>query len=270
MEQNLIIFPNIEISPNPTQNVEPDPMHSEIGGYETRILNPEAIDDCLELQKSILEKLGENQTLIHVNNSEDLKKKMSGRNSILGIFVNGKLVAQLCLTKADLSEEQKIPDHMPNLDSDNIYSVGGVLVHPDFRGHGLMSKMLSEINSFAKKKNITGLFAEVDTKNPFSFNNLLKAGFIIDRAYIDPSDGGETYLLYKDLQKNLGFSKKESESISLDIDSFDEINRKLGGNLCGVSYDRKTKTILVKGHSHNLDRNIDSQQQMLGGVYSIC
>ncbi len=152
----------------------------------------------LNLQESVLEPLGENQTLIHKQNAAGFARRFDGIHGVtLGVFVKDKngqeqLIAQQTL---ELSPDKGIPlPEQLSVSRGELGCISGFMVHPNFRGNHLTDMLLDCLQewgrtSFGKK----GFLSMADAANPFSYNVLMNRGYAIVSAYIDSADNGKTY-----------------------------------------------------------------------------
>ena len=111
--------------------------------FEFRILDESALKDVKGLQSEILDELGPEQTFITENTDEDFKGYLSGKKGkILGVYdkENGKLFGMVIL------KSSYVPDvSFDHIGDKNIYCIGGLLVHKDYRGHSIGSILISKM-----------------------------------------------------------------------------------------------------------------------------
>lgn len=233
------------------------------GGYTVRILSGNDLENIMGLQQAIVDDLGEGQTKIHVKSREDFEQKLARPNLMFGIFDGDRLVAQSCMTKENISDMPRTISRF--LNSNDSYTVEGVLVNPEYRGRGLMHHLLDYTLGVAQANGISTLHAEVDVHNPASFVSFLHKDFFIGRAYIDPSDNGETYALYHSVQNSVVF--RDSTSVNeLPINSsFEQIQRIISTGNCGVACNKENGTIVI-GRINGINQERERNQDVARGL----
>lgn len=157
------------------------------------------IKRSIRLQQRVLAVLPEHQTLIHPQNAAGFRHRNDGIHAItLGVFegyankTDPRLIGQVTLRLS--------PDPTISLCSElqhcagNLGCTEGFMVDPAYWGNGLLDKMLHCIHAIGKQEyGLTGFISCVDATNKYSYNNLLKNGYLVTSAYIDAADNGKSY-----------------------------------------------------------------------------
>lgn len=78
-----------------------------------------------------------------------------------------------------------------------------IVVHPDYRGHGLMRTLMTEAEMWAGKHGYKYLTCTVHPENSYSLNNMLALGYRIQRTM--PKYGSLRHVLRKDIPSKNNF-----------------------------------------------------------------
>lgn len=153
------------------------------------------------LQAAVLDSLPATQTLLHPRTWTGFARRRDGEHGItLGVFAgnpwdeNAPLIAQQTLL---LSADKTVP-LLDGLCANQTGCTEGYMVHPQYRGNQLTDILMHHIHCIgAEKYGLTGFMSCADASNPYSYNVMLKNGYGITAAYIDPADGGKTYAFFR-------------------------------------------------------------------------
>lgn len=134
---------------------------------------------------------------------EDLRRHVGLGFPVIGAIdnQNGRLAAVLLMTPAEKAEFGKNLDGYPkHLMASGTAVIQCVAVHPDFKGKGLMDKILKGAEQFANSHNIYELIAKVADNNKASAKGFLKAAFAPAAQGIDPKLGYDVTYWKKDCE----------------------------------------------------------------------
>ena len=87
------------------------------------------------------------------------------------------------------SSTRQLNDHLDRLPYGYAAVIGTVMVDPEYRQRGLMSRMLSDLLVAAQDRKVTELYSEVATLNQASAKGFLHHGFRCVAEGQDPDDG---------------------------------------------------------------------------------
>ena len=123
-------------------------------------------------------------------------------------------------------------------------------VHPDSRGHSLMSIVISSLMNQAQKRGRKHLLSEVDVRNTASWYSFMKEGLKIHSIGDDPRDGAVLYNMHaktKPLMKHRLSKTFNAMAAKKNADiPQNEITRQRGllkKGWHGVSYNTKQNTL---------------------------
>ena len=174
---------------------------SDAAAYDGfRVLQEEDLPHVVGLQQACIEDLGEGQTLIHPKTEDHFGTILtSGHTEMLGIWSQGVLVAQAVALFPDLQNPDT--DMMDILDRElqgvapqDVTTLAGVIVHPDFKKRGLMNDLVNEWKFNALQRGREHTLAMITDNNVPSLAGFLHAGLNIVGIRPDESDGSTVYL----------------------------------------------------------------------------
>lgn len=166
------------------------------------------LDNVLALQEKIIANLPDEQKYFTIRRSrEDFAKALSAPNlHMFGIYVGKKLVAQSLLNFPEDNNPRDIPEFANQYKNSEIAIYQAVLVDPDYRGLGLMKRMLQAREDMAVLCGKKVAICKIAANNHFSWTNALKHGMQIMAAGTDASGHKKLYL-----QKKLNSSAVQND-----------------------------------------------------------
>ena len=150
-------------------------------GAQTKILTTADIPNVAELYKTVFAELQQAKCdkFLHPLGNDEFEELISDKGSaIVGYFKDKQLVGAMYTKPFD----QNSPYFQtPSYDKDKIsYAIGGIAVHPQHRGNGIISKLtnvtVNGVEGFATQnpqQNISGLGFEISCEN---FGSLMSLG----------------------------------------------------------------------------------------------
>lgn len=114
---------------------------------------------------------------------------------IYGAFIDNKLIAWIFLSVSNRMKELK--QMIPNLDG-SCADIDGVIVLPEYRGHGLQKTLVKYLEEKAKEKGISNIIAEVTFGNVYSLRNLKDLGYE-EKTWYEKDEDIKRYILLKKL-----------------------------------------------------------------------
>lgn len=167
-----------------------------------RILEEGDLPHAVNLQQACISDLGEGQTLIHEKSEDDFGVILtSPHTQMLGIWNQGALIAQAVALFPDLQNPD--PEMMDILDRElagtdpqMVTTLGGVIVHPSFKGRGLMNDLVSAWKTDAVSRGREHALAMITDTNIPSLAGFLHGGLDMIGVRPDPEDGSTVYLAH--------------------------------------------------------------------------
>lgn len=223
--------------------------------YTVVLLNEDDIPDILALQQKVFDALPEEQKSFILPKSPEFFEQHfeKGDNAMLGIFVNGDLIAQSII----LNPSQQYPStgmvDMETVDSPETLSIiEGVLVDADYRGNNLMQKMVDHWLDYVEGIGRTHVIAEIAVDNPYSWGVFLEKGMTLHSMGTDPDDGTVLYNAHetidnireKELSGTFNYYAKKKQTL---CDEHDLKTQKelMDKGYKGVAYNRKHQKITM-------------------------
>ena len=164
-------------------------------------LNLSHLDDVMKLQQTIIDGLHPDEKhFILQRTVADYQKSLEGKSSsMIGIFDGDKLIAQTVYMLPQDNEGRDMPEFKPEIKNSELVIFEGILVDPNYRGTGLMHKMLQYVEEKALNKDRTHAIIQIAIDNPASWMSALHYGMNISKVDLDPSDGVKVIYLEKDI-----------------------------------------------------------------------
>lgn len=165
------------------------------------------LNNVLALQEKIISALPEEQKYFTLHRSkEEFAKALSSQNlHMFGIYVGKNLVAQSILNFPEDNCLRDIPEFVKEYKNSEIAIYQAVLVDPDYRGLGLMKRMLQAREDMAVLSGKKVAICKIAAANHFSWKNAIKHGMEIVTAGVDASGHEKLYL-----QKKLDLPTKKN------------------------------------------------------------
>ena len=114
---------------------------------------------------------------------------------IYGAFLDDKMIAWIFLSVSNRMKELK--QMIPNLEG-SCADIDGVIVLPEYRGHGLQKILVKHLEKMAKEKGIKNIIAEVTFGNVYSLRNLNDLGYA-EQTWYQKDENIKRYILLKKL-----------------------------------------------------------------------
>lgn len=176
------------------------------------LLNYQNLDRVEILQQIVINKLQKESKdkFLYKKERSDFENIMKSQNSfILGCFVAGELAGQIIVSQLNNDDMAEGKDYHINIDmkkrlqiNDNfkLFSIGGMIVHPDFRGRNLAKNLIAQAEHTLNKKftnEKVALLSISSSENPSSYSSLCHSGFCIISNFTSLEDGDNDYLMCK-------------------------------------------------------------------------
>lgn len=199
------------------------------------------IDAMLALQATVMNDLSaEEKSYLVPKDRAFFEKHFASDNIVLGVVVDGKLVAQAIIVNPTSKNPKTGMTDMPgNLPPEKVTVIQGVIVHPDYRGNRLMTEMVDAWLKIAQFEGRRHAIAEVSTTNHFSWSVFLKEGLHIHSIGYDPADAVYLYNMHANVKKLINARLKPA---------FNAVAPRGGKNMpCNVTNIEAQKTLIARG-----------------------
>ena len=114
---------------------------------------------------------------------------------IYGAFLDDKMIAWIFLSFSNRMKELK--QMIPKLER-SCADIDGVVVLPEYRGHGLHKILVKHLEKMAREKEIKNIIAEVTFGNVYSLRNLNDLGYE-EKTWYQKDENIKRYILLKRL-----------------------------------------------------------------------
>lgn len=171
--------------------------------YQIVLQTPADIDAILALQTTVMNDLtAEEQSYLVPKDRAFFEKHFASDNIVLGVMVDGKLVAQSIIVNPTKKNPKTGMTDMPGrIPPERVTVIQGVIVHPDFRGNRLMTEMVDAWLNIARFEGRRHAIAEVTAENHFSWAVFMKEGLQLHSIGYDDEDAVYLYNMHANVKK---------------------------------------------------------------------
>ena len=159
------------------------------------------LKNLIDLQDKIISDLrtDEQHFILHRTASDFLNALSSSSTYVFGLYDGDKLVSQSILSLPQDNEERELPEFLSERKNSEIAIYKAVLVDPQYRGRGLMKRMLQIREDTAVLNGRKIAITQIAADNPASWINALQYGMQVTKVGLDPIDNAEVIYLQKRL-----------------------------------------------------------------------
>lgn len=159
------------------------------------------LKSLIDLQDKIVADLkpDEQHFILHRTASDFLNALESLSMYVFGLYDGEKLVSQSILSLPQNGEKREISEFLSNIPNSELAVYKAVLVDPEYRGRGLMKRMLRTREEAAILNDRRIAITQIAADNPASWVNALRYGMQITKVGFDPEDNAEVIYLQKRL-----------------------------------------------------------------------
>ncbi len=170
--------------------------------FDLRCQSAQQIDDILNLQTLVIDALADSEkTFVVAKQRAFFEKHFAQGNLVLGVYHEGQLVAQSIIVNptAENSKTGMTDMALPGT-PETLTIIQGVMVHPAYRGHKLMTAMVDAWLSIAARQGRVHALAEACSDNHYSWSVFLKEGLKLHSIGYDANDNVHLYNLHAQVQ----------------------------------------------------------------------
>ena len=218
-------------------------------------LNIEHLADVLKLQDKIIAGFHEDEKHFILKRSvEDFMDALDSENThMIGIFDGDKLIAQSIFEFPQDNQKRDLGEFAGDIPNSDLVIYKATLVDKDYRGLGLMGKLLEYREMKAKQAGKKVAINQIAIDNPASWINALKNGMSIRKVDNDPEDDAKVLYLQKELdakenvcmQNDSAFSMYIGKDIHKEIPAlFNKMRYFVAKGYRGVRIDKSTNSIV--------------------------
>ncbi len=214
------------------------------------------IPAILHLQKTVMDQLGdEEQSYLVPKDRAFFEKHFASDNIVLGIKVDGQLVAQAVIVNPSAKNPKTGMTDMPGcIKPHKVTVIQGVIVHPDFRGNRLMTEMVDAWLDIARAQGRIHAIAEVTAENHFSWSVFMKEGLQLHSIGYDREDAVHLFNMHANVKKliharlapafNTAAAKTGPRSVICAANDLAQQKKLLSKGFKGVARDNRTGNII--------------------------
>ncbi|MGE5328350.1 MAG: GNAT family N-acetyltransferase [Deltaproteobacteria bacterium] len=195
--------------------------------YQIRFVDKAYLQDVIELEQFVLDKLLDKDLFAPAPNGS-YEEILNGRGILMGVFINDRLIGMSSVYYPDDDDDNIGKD--VGLKNEEIYKVVylcNAVIHPDFRGQGLINKLFSylldEVKNEGKWRYI---IATASPRNYASIKNILSAGLKIIMVKVKFANYIR-FIFYNDLENPISINQSSKiEVLNWDVEKQKELLEK--------------------------------------------
>ena len=180
------------------------------------------LKSLIDLQDKIIADLKDDEQhfILHRTASDFLNALESDSMYVFGLYDGDRLVSQSILSLPQDNDKREISEFLSNEKNSDLAVYKAVLVDPEYRGRGLMKRMLQIREDAAILNGRRIAITQIAADNPASWINALRYGMQITKVGFDPDDNAKVIYLQKNLdgQKEPKLNMQQEYSMSLGKD----------------------------------------------------
>lgn len=217
-------------------------------------LNITHLKDLLALQQKIITHFQDDEQhfILHRTAQDFLSALENPDTCVFGIFDQDKLVSQSILSLPSGTTPRELQEFAAQYPDNEIAIYKAVLVDPDYRGHGLMRRMLDVREQTAIMNGRRLAITQIAADNPASWINALRHGMKITKADFDPEDNAKVIYLQKFFNKDEQLHTDPAQNYALNLGQdvhhnvpalFGKLQHLTSKHYAGLSWDKNSNTI---------------------------
>lgn len=181
------------------------------------------LKNLIDLQDKIISdlKVDEQHFILHRTASDFLNALESPSMYVFGLYDGDKLVSQSILSLPQNDYKREISEFLSENPNNELAVYKAVLVDPEYRGRGLMKRMLRTREETAILNGRKIAITQIAADNPASWINALRYGMQITKVGYDPEDNAKVIYLQKRLDgkidPKINFDQKYEMPLGNDI-----------------------------------------------------
>lgn len=223
--------------------------------FQIKDLNIEHLADVIKLQDKIIAGFNDDEKhFILKRSAEDFIKALDSKDThMIGIFDGDKLIAQSIFDFPQDNQKRDMEEFAGDIPNSDLVIYKATLVDEDYRGMGLMSKLLEYREIKAKEVGRKVAINQIAIDNPASWINALKNGMSIRKVDRDPDDNVKVLYMQKEFDdkqdfltiKNSVFSMYIGKDIHKEIPAlFNKMRYFVARGYRGIKLDKATNSIV--------------------------
>lgn len=240
-------------------------------------LNIEHLPLVMGLQSKIIANLDKDEKHFILERSvEDFMRALSNGNThMIGVFDGDKLIAQSMFDFPQAGQNRDLSEFAGETGNEDLVIYKATLVDVDYRGRGLMQKLLAYREAKARAAGKTTAISQIAVDNPASWINALKNGMSIRKVDHDPEDQAKVLYMRKDFYDlphiptaaGEGFSMRIGQDIKKEIPAlFNKMRYFAARGYYGVGFDRRDNSIVWAKAGGRVENEALNRRIMLLGV----
>lgn len=213
------------------------------------------LKNLIDLQDKIIKgfKPDEQHFILHRTAKDFIKALENDSTYVFGLYDGERLVSQSILSLPKDNETRELAEFADDMKNSELAIYKAVLVDPDYRGRGLMKRMLQIREDTAKVNGRNTAITQIAADNPASWVNAIQYGMQITKVGFDPEDNAQVIYLQKRLdnkkEPKLYMSESYHMRLGKDVHKrvpflFNKMQELSKSGMVGTCWDKETNSIV--------------------------
>ena len=218
----------------------------QIEPFEMRLVNAKELNQVIDLQHHVYERLP-NKEVLYMDTKAEMLEDLYNGALIIGVFnKQDRLISYRYVSFPGYEQRNLGRDiHLNSQDLHKVVHLETTLVHPDYRGNRLQSLTLNKAVELIEDMDMRHLICTVSPYNLFSLYNIMSAGLNIKalkKKYGKAEDDGLwRFILHKDLKKEQNVNL--SDVVLLKMDHLKEQRKLIDSGYIGYHLSKESQII---------------------------
>ena len=238
-------------------------------------MTSEDLKSLIDLQDKIIAgfKPDEQHFILHRTIDDFSNALKSDYMYVFGLYHKDRLVSQSILSLPNDHNKRDLPEFANQYKNSELAIYKAVLVDPEYRGHGLMKKMLKIREQVAMEHGRKLAITQIAADNPASWVNAIQYGMQIAKVGFDPEDDAKVIYLQKQLStQQQKFIPQSVFRLSLGSDVhknipalFNKMIKLSEDGYMGVTWDKSNNQIIWYKPENMLSYQLKNQRMVSQG-----
>ncbi len=225
--------------------------------YDIVVLTPEHIDQIKSLLDATVAGLGPDEQQYMIPKSREYLEHHMHKgdgNGAIGVVSEGKLIAQFLVYHPTAADIDGVLGYVPEgVAAEDMTVLGGACVSKEYRGHGLMNRLVWNWLDYSSGWGRTHAAADIDVHNTPSWAAFIRAGLSLEHFMTDPRDGGLIYTAHEEVAKAKALRltpefNRHAGLPAVEVNGHDYANQKalMDSGYNAVAWDRQRQVMLLR------------------------
>lgn len=218
-------------------------------------MNTADLRSLIDLQDKIIAgfKPDEQHFILHRTIDDFSNALKSDHMYVFGLYDGERLISQSILSLPGEHDTRELSEYAAEYKNSELAVFKAVLVDPEYRGRGLMKKMLGIREMVAAQHGRKIAITQIAADNPASWVNAIQYGMQITKVGYDPEDNARVIYLQKNLETQPHQLRPQTKGYFLSLGSdvhknvpalFNKMMKLSADGMIGTEWDKQSNSII--------------------------